>query len=510
VAFNYEFNATVTLRGFKFVSEGDTSTEVVDEGGTCSNGKYTDGNNGGAISPSNPATCTESFSAQPAFAGLRNSAVELRGTAGSILNTTPVYSIGTSGASVVYPLTASAGATVNTPEGLAVSGLDKKLYIVNAANGAPSILSADGPDGKTLTTVNTTGIFFGIPYGIAINGAGDLYVADFAFGLLDVIPAVSAQTPFMENPGGLLQHPLSVAFDVLGNLYIGDSGPDGSGADAANPGYVVEVPADGGAPFKVNTGAITVIYPLSLTTDPLTGDLYIGDGGDPTTEAGAEVVKVAAATGAATVALPTCPGTTTVATPSCITQPVGLAFDPAEQLYVLDQNLDYIAVVPTTGSAPYLLPFDNSLFTTPVGLAITNGGQSLVESNVTLSTSNNIVFLNGLASPLAFGSVIDGQQSSTLTATVNNIGNLPLILGTPYFTSNNPTAPFDILGSSTCADGVSLNPTVTCTINVQFDPTGTGTSTEKLTLNTNGYNNGESVINLSGTGTRTPSIVRGR
>ena len=267
----------------------------------------------------------------------------------------------------------------------------------------------------------------------------------------------------------------------------------------------MEVPADGGAPFKVNTGAITVIYPLSLTTDPYTGDLYIGDGGDPT-EAGAEVVKVAASTGAATVVMPTCPGTVTVATPSCITQPVGLAFDPAEQLYVLDQNLDSIAVLPT-GGTPYLLPFDNSLFTIPVGLAITSGGQSLVESNVTASTSNSIVYLNGLASPLAFGSVTEGQHSSTLTATVNNIGNRPLMLETPYFTSNNPTAPFDILGSSTCADGVSLNPTVTCAINVQFAPTGTGGSTETLTLSTNGYNNGESVINLSGTGATTPTVT---
>ena len=444
MTFNYEFNATVTLRGFRFVSEGDTSTEVVDEGGTCSNGKYTDGNNGGPISPSNPALCQESFAAQPAYAGLRTGAVELRGTGGTILNTTPVYSVGTSGASVVYPLTASAGATVNTPEGLAVSGLDKKLYIVNAAAGAPSILSANGPDGKTLTTVNTGGLLLGIPYGIAINGAGDLYVADFAFGLIDVIPAVSAQTPYSENPGSLLQHPLSVAFDYFGNLYIGDSGPDGSGADAANPGYIVEVPADGGAPFKVNTGAITVIYPLSLTTDPYTGDLYIGDGGDPT-EAGAEVVKVAASTGAATVAMPTCPGTVTVATPSCITQPVGLAFDPAEQLYVLDQNLDSIAVLPT-GGTPYLLPFDNSLFTMPVGLAITSGGQSLVESNVTASTSNSIVYLNGLASPLAFGSVTEGQHSSTLTATVNNIGNLAFDVGNTLFHLQQPDGAFRHLG----------------------------------------------------------------
>ncbi len=496
VPFSYEFNAPLTVRGFKIVSAGDKSTEVVDEGGTCTNGKYTDGGNGGPISPSNPATCQESFLADPAFPGVRIGAVELMGPGTTILNTAHVYSTGTAGASVVYPLTASTGASgINAPEGLVVSGLDKKLYIVNAAPGAPQILSANGPDGKALTPLDTSALLLGIPFGITINGAGDLYFTDFAFGVIDVIPAVSGQTPFSENPGNLLQHPLSVAFDVFGNLFVGDAGPAGSGADAATPGYIVEVPADGGAPFKLSTGGITTIFPLSLATDPVTADLYIGDGGD-TSETGAQVVKVAAINGAATVV-----------TPAGVTQPVGLVFDPAEELYVLDQNANTITVVPPAG-APFSLPFDNTLFTTPVSLAITNGGQSLVESNVTASTSNSLVFLNGLASPLAFGTVTDGQ-TSTLTATVNNIGNLPLLFETPFFTANNSNTHFDVLGSSTCAGGVSLNPTATCAINVQFTPTGVTKPAQKLTLNTDGYNNGDSVIDLSGTSARA-STIRGR
>jgi sugar lactone lactonase YvrE len=495
IAFNYEFNAALTLRGFDIVSGGDKSTEVVQEGGSCATGKYTDGTNGGPISPSNPATCQESFAPQPVFAGVRFGAVELRSTGGTILNTQAVYSIGTSGASVVYPLTASTAASgINAPEGLAVSGLDKKLYIVNAATGGGQILSANGPDGTTLTQVNTGNLIIGIPLGIAIDGAGDLYVADFAFGLIDVIPAAAGQTPTVENPGSLLQHPVSVAFDVLGNLFIGDAGPEGSGADASSPGYIVEVPADGGAPFKVSTGAITIIYPESLTTDPYNGNLYIGDGGDPS-ETGAQVVEVAAATGAATVI-----------TPAGVTQPVGMVLDPAEELYVLDQNTDTISVVPPAGGgAPFSLPFNNSLFTFPVSLAITNGGQSFVEANVTSSPTNNLVFLNGLASPLAFGTVTDGQ-SSTLTATVNNIGNLPLTFLTPFFTANNSNTHFDVLGSSGCAGGVSLNPTATCAINVQFTPTGAASSAQKLTLNTNGYNNGDSVIDLSGSGAPATSV----
>jgi sugar lactone lactonase YvrE len=488
VLFNYEFNAPLTVTGFKFVSGGDTSTEIVNSGGTCSNGTFTDGSNGGAISPSNPFLCQQSFSAQPIYPGLRPGAVELESTGNTILNTTPVFSVGAAGASVVYPLTASiAISNINTPQGMAVSGLNQELYIVNADPGHAQILSASGPGGQTLTVVSTSPVVLGTPAGIAINGAGDLYVADFANSHLAVIPA-TGQTPFVDTAGGLLQHPYSVAFDMFGNLYIGDAGPRGADSDAADPGYIVEIPVGGGPAFKVNTGTTVIIDPKALATDPYTGDLYIGDSGNESGN-GAKVVKVAAANGAVSVV-----------TPVGVTAPVGIVFDAAEQYYVLDQNAGTITVVPPTGK-PFSLPFDNSLFTTPVSLAALTGGQSLVEANAS-GHSNNLIYLNGILSPLAFGSVRVGTQSDTLTATVDNIGNLPLTLLSPFFSSNETTSPFDILASTKCAGGDSLAPTVTCAINVQFKPTAAVSSTETLTLNTNGYNNGSSVINLSGTGTR--------
>ena len=44
--------------------------------------------------------------------------------------------------------------------------------------------------------------------------------------------------------------------------------------------------------------------------------------------------------------------------------------------------------------------------------------------------------MNGNRSTLAFGGVKVGYQSPTLTATEYNIGNLPLTLGSPFYTTN--------------------------------------------------------------------------
>jgi hypothetical protein len=70
------------------------------------------------------------------------------------------------------------------------------------------------------------------------------------------------------NTGGLLQHPISLSFDCLGNLYIRDAGPGGLYASNSKPGYVVRIPV-GGAAFKMTIPSVTVVYPQALATDPL-------------------------------------------------------------------------------------------------------------------------------------------------------------------------------------------------------------------------------------------------
>ena len=119
--------------------------------------------------------------------------------------------------------------------------------------------------------------------------------------------------------------------------------------------------------------------------------------------------------------------------------------------------------------------------------------------------NSGLLRLNGNASTLAFGGVKVGSQSQTQTATVYNIGNLNMTLGSPWYTTNGGNAAFNILGSSYCDNGNFLAPSWSCNIDVQFTPQFVGQTTQQLTVLSEGYNGGSGAISppiltLRGTG----------
>ena len=100
-------------------------------------------------------------------------------------------------------------------------------------------------------------------------------IADFNLGEVVAVPANNATQPYVLNTGGLLQHPISLALDFLGDLYIGDAGPYGDDATSQVPGYVVEVP-DSGSAFALPIPGVSVIFPQALVQDSVSGNLLIG------------------------------------------------------------------------------------------------------------------------------------------------------------------------------------------------------------------------------------------
>ena len=126
---------------------------------------------------------------------------------------------------------------------------------------------------------------------MALDGAGNLFITDYDTAQLVEVPTTTGLPPSVVNTGGLLQHPISVAFDAQGNTYIGDAGPAGYGATFTNPGYVVKIPV-GGSPFIMTIPSVPIAFPHALAVDPITGALLIGDGGDSGN--GVQVVQVSA------------------------------------------------------------------------------------------------------------------------------------------------------------------------------------------------------------------------
>jgi sugar lactone lactonase YvrE len=496
--FNFEFNAAATLRGFRAVTQGDVSQELTQSaGGTCVNGRHTNlGSGGPTISNFFPYTCVENFSGTPTYPGVRTSAIQVKGANATILGSFPVYQTGLAGAEITYPLNDRATATgLNNPQDVVISGLNSTVYVADSGNGV--VYSVAGLGGSTLTPVPTGAITLSGPSGLALDGAGNLFIADFNTGKLVEVPTTTGLPASVVNTGGLLQHPICVTFDSQGNTYIGDAGPAGIDASFSDPGYIVKIPA-GGSPFKMPIPSIEIVFPQILAIDPTSGALVVGDGGD--LSGVGQVVKVFA------------DGTTASVIPiDGVTNPSGLAFDPADQLYVLDLFANTITVVPPTGGQ-HLLSFNNSSLVASGGFAISAGGQSFVIATIGNGVDNNLLFLNGNRSTAAFGGVKVGLQSPTQTATEYNIGNLPLTLGSPFYTTNGANSAFSVLGSSTCGNGLVLASAAPCDINLQFKPTTIGQTTQQLTVQSDGYNGGSGaiaapILTLRGTG---DALVRRR
>ena len=165
----------------------------------------------------------------------------MSGPSSSVLASSPVYESGTSGAQITYPLTETTTATpLTSPQGVAISGFNSTVFVADYGSG--KVYYAGGLTGSTLTQLPTGNITLVAPSAVALNGEGDLYVADFGVspgttGQVIVVPTTTGKAPSVVNTGTLLQHPISLAVDYLGNLYIGDAGVDGDAATSSNPGY---------------------------------------------------------------------------------------------------------------------------------------------------------------------------------------------------------------------------------------------------------------------------------
>jgi len=112
---------------------------------------------------------------------------------------------------------------------------------------------------------------------------------------------------------------------------------------------------------------------------------------------------------------------------------------------------------------------------------------SLLQPAITLS-----------ATSLSFAAQQVATQSAAKSITVTSTGNTPVTFGTPAITG-------DFTETDTCA-GQTLAVNSTCTVNVVFAPTATGTRTGLLTLYAN-VAGGQATVTLTGVGTPAADIV---
>ena len=470
VAVNYELNAAETLTAFQVTMQGDAKPEAsIGAGTTCQFQSYTDSQSGNPISPLNPFVCTASVQGAPAYPGTRRGALQLLGPSNSVLVSTPITEIGSAAAAEIFPGIAGVAVSgLNTPEAAAVSSQNGTVYIANS--GAGTVDAWKGLTGSnTLTQVNTSPYVLSSPAAVALNGQGDLFIADETLGEVIVVPAATGSPSYVLATGQLLKHPITLAFDTAGNLYVGDAGPADPNGSETNPGFVVKVPPGGLPASIVNTSPVTIVLPQALATDA-SGNLYVADGGGAS--GGTPELVLVPATGAAASVVNV-----------AVSQPVGLALDSAGQLYILDATyLNQLTVLPPDAGS-YVLPLPANVLQDPSSIAFTAGANNLLVTDIVaddlfeLSTSQaQLTFpVTAVTSPVT----VSPSQSATIVST-GNVALKPSNTGSAYYETGN-ISEFQVQSTAICSGVTQLLPAQSCNLPAAFAPAYQGAQSLLLT-----------------------------
>jgi len=242
--------------------------------------------------------------------------------------TTPnVFGMG----SAITPLspTAVAAGTVTTlgsgfsqPYSVAVDAAGN-VYVADAGNSAVQKIAPNG----TITTLRSG---FNTPYGVAVDAAGNVYVADANNNAVKKIAPDGTVTTL----GSGFNHPYGVAVDAAGNVYV---------ADTYN-GAVKKIASDG----TITALGSGFVYPIGVAVDAA-GNVYVGNYGESTVE------KIAS------------DGVTVTTLGSGFSQPYSVAVDAAGNVYVADAANNAVKKIATDGVTVTAL---SSGFRSPYGVAV--------------------------------------------------------------------------------------------------------------------------------------------
>ena len=389
-----------------------------------------------------------------------------------------------------------------------------------AGNGTPGFSG----DGGAATSAELN-----LAAGVAVDGAGNLYIADFNNNRIRKVAANTGTistvagngTPGYSGDGDAatsaeLNGPGGVTVDSVGNLYIPDLNNDRIRKVAASTGMISTVAGNGTQGHSGDGGLATnaeLYQPDGVAVDDA-GNLYIADTNNH------RIRKVAVGTGT----ISTVAGNGThgysgdggAATSAELYTPYVVVVDSADNLYIADSNNQAIRKVDGDTGTISTVAGNGTLGYSGDGGAATSAELNL-PFGVSLDGPGNLYIADfgnerirkvDVADPpsLSFAATNVGATSSDSPRTVRigNIGNQPLIFATPGM-GNNPSYPanFPLNSGDTalCASSAPLNSGTDCDVSVNFIPTTAGSDSGSVVLTDNALNvtGAMQAIPLSGT-----------
>jgi hypothetical protein len=375
-------------------------------------------------------------------------------------------------------------ATLNLPDGVAVDGAGD-LFIADSTNNRIRKVSPTG----VITTIAGTGTAgysgdggaatlakLNFPTDLALDGAGNLFVADFynsrvrkisASGVITTV-AGSGMPGYSGNGGpatlARMTSPAGVDVDAAGNLYIADYG-NSTVREVSTAGLITTVAGTGASSGYSGDGGPATSAQLKSPADVAVGggNIYIADSGNSrvrkVTPGG--TITTFAGTGAATYS-----GDGGPATSASFLWPVGLAVDSSSQVFVADlsgnrvRKIDgsgTITTVAGTGTAGYSGdggPATSAKLFGPARVNLDSAGNFFISD----SSNNRVRKVQALGVPATAPSAPTGVSATAGNASASVSWNAPVSNGGSPITSYTVTSsggPSATVGGSALTASVS-------------------------------------------------------
>ena len=300
-----------------------------------------------------------------------------------------------------------AAARFNNPSGIAVDGsgnvyvADSNNHTIRKITGAGAVTTLAGSPGQPGISDDIGGAarFFN-PKGIAVDGNGNVYVADTSNHTIRRITGTGIVTTLASSaghpgdadgvgPSSQFFNPFGLAVDGSGNVYVADSS-NHTIRKVTSTATVTTLAGRAGYGAADGTGAAARFFNPSGVAVDGSGNVYVADSNNHT-------IRKVTSTGAVTTLAGSAvqPGSADgTGAAARFNRPFGVAVDGSGNVYVADSNNHTIRKITSAGAVTTLAGSANQLgsadgiggaarFNTPSGVAVDGDG------NVYVADSNN-------------------------------------------------------------------------------------------------------------------------